>query len=108
MSIDSVKRQIEGYKRDIDREKSRIADSRDDMAKIRIRKSRDAETYSRRLTNANSTAQKHSIRAQKKREWDRYSRDLQRERDKISKCREKSKDYREDIKCCRERIKRLK
>ena len=42
MSIDSVKRQIEGYKRDIDREKSRIADSRDDMAKIRIRKSRDA------------------------------------------------------------------
>ena len=63
MSIDSVKRQIEGYKRDIDREKSRIADSRDDMAKIRIRKSRDAETYSRRLTNANFTAQKHSIRA---------------------------------------------
>ena len=57
MSIDSVKRQIEGYKRDIDREKSRIADSRDDMAKIRIRKSRDADHYSRRLKSASSTAQ---------------------------------------------------
>ena len=38
MSIDSVKRQIEGYKRDIDREKSRIADYKDEMAKTEFEK----------------------------------------------------------------------
>ena len=108
MSIDSVKRQIEGYKRDIDREKSIIADSRDDMAKIRIRKSRDAEHYSRRFKSATSTANKHSIRAQKKRDWERYAREIDREKDKIAKTREKIKDIREKIKRCRELIKRLR
>ena len=93
MSIDSIKRQIEGYKRDIDREKSRIADSRDDMAKIRIRKSRDADHYSRRLKSASSTANKHSIRAQKKRDWERYAREIDREKDKIAKKRDKINDY---------------
>ena len=38
MSIDSIKRQIEGYKRDIDREKSRITDYKDDMTKFESRK----------------------------------------------------------------------
>lgn len=108
MSIDSVKLQIEAYKRDIDREKSRITDYRGDMAKIRIRKSRDADHYSRRLKSASSTAIKHSIRAQKKRDWERYSREIERERDKIARSREKIKDIREKIKRCRERIKRLR
>ena len=108
MSIDNVKRQIEGYKRDIDREKSRIADSRDDMAKIRIRKSKDADHYSRRLKSASSIANKHSLRAQKKRDWERYARDIEREKDEIAKTRDKIKNIREKIKRSRERIKRLR
>ena len=108
MSIDNAKRQIEGFKRDIDREKSRIADSRDEMAKIRVRKSRDSDHYSRRLKSAFSTANRHSIRAQKKRDWESYARKIDREKEKITKNREKIKDIREKIKRSRERIKRLR
>lgn len=108
MSIDSIKRQIEGYKRDIDRQKSTIADCREDMANIRIRKSRDADSYTRRLKSASSVANKHSIRAQKKRDWEGYARKLDNEKDKIAKCRDRIKGYREDISRCRERIKRLR
>lgn len=92
MSIDSIKRQIEGYKRDIDRQKSTIADCREDMANIRIRKSRDADSYTRRLKSASSVANKHSIRAQKKRDWESYARKLDSEKDKIANAGTASKD----------------
>ena len=37
------------------------------MTKIRIKKSRDSDRYSHRLKSSTSTANKHSIRAEKER-----------------------------------------
>jgi len=108
MSIDSIKRQIEGYKRDIDRQKSKIADCKESISKIRIRKSRDTDHYSRKLKSASSTANRHSIRAQKKRDWEQYARAIDREKNEIASCRGRIKDYNENIKRCRERIKRMR
>ena len=80
MSKESIKRQIEGYKRDIDRQKSSITNCREDMAKIRIRKSRDAETYSRRLTTANSQL-KNIVYVLKKREIGIVTREIFKEKE---------------------------
>ena len=76
MSVDSIKRDIERYKREIDSQKVKVSKCREKMAKIRIRKSKDAIRYKNRLKSAASTASRHTIRSQKKRDWDGYARDL--------------------------------
>lgn len=108
MSVDSIKRDIERFKREIDSQKVKVSKCREEMAKIRIRKSKEAIRYKNRLKSASSTASRHNIRSQKKRDWDGYARDLSREKGKVEKCRDRTSGYRDDIKRCRERIKRLK
>ena len=45
MSKEYYRSQIESYKRDIEREKAKIADCREEIAKVKIRKSRETENY---------------------------------------------------------------
>ena len=66
MSVESIKREIERTKRDIDAQKVKITNYREEMSQIKIRKSRDTVSYARKLKAASSTATRHSIRAQKK------------------------------------------
>ena len=46
------------------------------MSQIKIQKSRDTVSYARKLKAASSTATRHTIRAQKKRDWESYSRNV--------------------------------
>ena len=108
MSIDGIKSTIERINRDIERQKAKIADCREDIAKTRVRKSRESERYTRRLKAASSTASRHNIRSQKKRDWESFARDIDRQKSKIETCRSRIKGYRDDIKRNRERIKRLR
>lgn len=108
MSKESIHRRIEGFKRDIERQKAIQSSYREDISKIRIRKSREAVRYSTRMKNTSSTASRHTIRSQKKREWESFARQIDREKEKIQNSKDKVNDYKVQIKRCRDQIKRLK
>ncbi len=108
MSKAYYRSQIEGYKRDIEREKAKIADCREEIAKVKIRKSRETENYARQLKYANSSSQKHNIRAAKARQWESFAREIDREKDKIESCKNNIERYRDSISRSRESLKRAK
>ena len=108
MSKAYYKSQIEGYKRDIEREKSKIAGFKEDIAKVKIRKSRETETYASRLRNASTSAAKHNIRSSKARQWESFAREIDRYKDRIESCKKDIARHRDAISRARESMKRAK
>lgn len=108
MSVDLLRKEIERHGRNIEAIKIKIANCKEEISKIRIKKSRSSDNYSNRLKSASSASNKDSIRKQKQRDWERYANLIESEKGKILKYKDKIQFFRERIKNCRERIKRLK
>lgn len=108
MSKEYYRSQIESYKRDVEREKAKIADCREEIAKVKIRKSRESENYARQIKYASTSSQKHSIRASKARQWESFAREIDREKDKIESCKKNIERYRDSIARNRESMKRAR
>jgi|LauGreDrversion4_2_1035121.scaffolds.fasta_scaffold36420_2 hypothetical protein len=108
MSKEFYRSQIEIYKRFIESGKAKIADCREEIAEVKIRKRRETEDYARQLKDANSSAQKQNIRASKARQWESFAREIDREKDKIESYKKDIERYRDLIASSRESLKRAR
>jgi len=105
MSISYLKHQIERIKRAIEEEKAKIADSRKDITSTRLNKSRRAEHYSYYINALSSRTVKTDKREARKKEWEEFSRVIEREKETIASCSDRIKKHREDLKRSREDLK---
>lgn len=108
MTKSYYRNRIESVKRDIEREKSKISGYREDIAKIRIKKSRSTESYRNRIKAASTTSRKQAIRAQKSREWESIAKKIEGIKNNIDRSRKRISNFRDTIKRHRESMKRAR
>ena len=105
MGRNYINHHIERIQRAIETEKSKIAESRENIISTRNRKKSRAESYSYLIKSTASRGTKENLRRSKADEWKEFSRIIDREKEKMASSRERISEYREELKRERDKLK---